>query len=99
MDTLQNVTKTENQNGSQKPDSVTLESDLTERQERYITYKAVGGLSVEIGQPSTKVSMQEFADSIGVSRKQLYVWQGSYEPREHGIPNFWERVKNRRQAI
>lgn len=93
MDALQNLTKTENQNSSSQSPDVNPDELLTESKERFISFKAVGGISVEVGQSISKVSMQEFADSINVSRQTLYDWQNG------GIPNFWERVKVRREAI
>ena len=65
---------------------------LTQQQEQFISYKAVGGMSVEVGGDTMRVTMTDFAKSIGVDRTTLYLWQKS-------IPNFWGRVKDRREAI
>lgn len=80
-------TATENKLGS-----VDHEKLLTQQQEQFISYKAVGGISVEVGADTVRVTMTEFADSIGVDRTTLYLWQKT-------IPNFWQRVKERREAI
>lgn len=87
----QSDTKTENQLPP-ADENVTRHSVLTEAQQKYISYKSVAGLGVKSGEPTAKVSMQEFADSIGYSRRQLYRW-------EETIPNFWQLVKERRMAI
>lgn len=88
---LQNDTKTEDTTPLEG-EIVTDDKVLTQAQEQYISYKAVGGLGVKTGEPLVKVSMHEFANMIGVSRMTLYRW-------EESIPNFWERVKNRRQEL
>lgn len=65
---------------------------LPEAQNRYISYKAVAGLTVEVGGKARKISKQEFADLIGYNVRTLLRWEAH-------IPEFWKRVQERRQAI
>lgn len=87
------------QTATQKPENEVVEGEivanqkpLTEAQESYISYKAVGGLGFKVGEPTSTISMQEFAEMVGFNRSTLWRWESS-------IPNFWERVKNRRQEL
>lgn len=91
MDTLQNLTKSGTSTGVSLQ-NVNQQKTLTEQQERYVSYKAVNGVMVSVGDGMSKMSMQEFADAVGVTRQTLYDWQKA-------IPDFWERVKERRLAI
>jgi len=74
------------------PENVELNKPLEQKQEEFISFKAVSGLIVEVGEDIKSMNLTEFAKYVGVDRKTLYNWQKS-------IPNFWERVKQRRQAI
>jgi len=93
MSGLQNVTNTNENKSSEAGQSVTLSNHLEDqRKDYYITYVAAHGLSVEEDGTYTKITAQEFADKIGVSRKTLYQWQKD-------IPSFWDLVKIRRKEI
>lgn len=90
METLQNLTKTETSN-QQSPDSVIPPVDelLKLKQQQWIDYCAIGGMLTADDGGVTPTTITAFADMIGMSRQTLYDWKKS-------IPNFNERVKQRR---
>lgn len=92
MSALQNITNTNTNDPEEAGQNVKPTNVLDERKNHYITYVAAHGLSVEEDGTYTKISAQQFAESIGVSRQALYDWQKS-------IPDFWELVKIRRKEI
>lgn len=64
------------------------------KHEQYIAYTAFGGLIPDPNGEATAVKMtaQQFADQIGMSRSILYEWRDT-------IPNFWERVDAKRREM
>ncbi len=75
-----------------KPQNVSPVKVLSNAQEQFVSFKAVDGTIVNTGESVQKMTLTEFADYLGVTRVTLYRWQES-------IPNFWDRVKQRREAI
>jgi hypothetical protein len=76
---------------------------LTIQQQAWIDYNALNGLITDILEekvdPKTgtaltmrKMTIQEFAELIDVHRDTLRVWRTA-------IPNFWERVNQRRKEL
>lgn len=88
MPPIQNVTENNGGTSGNSPDLVSL----TPAQEYYITFCAANGLSVKEDGSFEKLSAEKFADKIGVARITLYRWRDS-------IPNFQQRVKQRRHEI
>lgn len=82
---------------------------LDYRHESLVTYYALNGLvfdedadefvinpdngqKVNIGTKMRKMTMQELADQLRVDRKTLYRWRDQ-------IPNFWQKVAERRKVV
>lgn len=66
---------------------------LTPQQQSWIDYKAISGIVYNRENESMrKMSVAEFARKVGVSRETLYEWRNQ-------IPNFWERVAERRKEM
>lgn len=68
------------------------EEDVTEVHRLYIDFVSVGGLITDDDGTMTVMSTQDFANKIGVERTTLYTWRKK-------IPNFWEKVRERRMKI
>jgi len=64
---------------------------LTPQQQMWIDYKAVSGI-VYKDDRMRKMSVGELAARLGVSRETLYAWRNQ-------IPNFWDRVAERRKEL
>lgn len=69
---------------------------LSDSQQSWIDYRALNGLIFDPTRSDAtgdtlirKMTIQEFADTIGVTRQTLYDWQSS-------IPDFWGKVNARR---
>lgn len=90
METLQNLTNTNPQtdSGDQNVEVEDLEL-LKLKQQKWIDYCAVGGLITADDGSMTPITISAFAPTLGVTRQTLYDWKKS-------IPNFNERVKQRR---
>lgn len=88
MQPIQNVTEKTDANG----DGVIGDVTLTVAQDYYVTFCAANGLSVNEDGSFEKISAEQFASKIGVSRMTLWRWQQS-------IPGFQARVKVRRKEI
>lgn len=76
-------------------------SELSPQQQMYIDYCTIQGVITnddgtghrDPNDPKVvKLSLEKFAEQIGVDRKTLYNWKTS-------IPNFWDLVNERRQMI
>jgi hypothetical protein len=75
---------------------------LTMQQQAWIDYNALSGLITDMttdainknGQAATmrKMPITEFAELVGVSRETLRLWRNS-------IPNFWDKVNDRRRQL
>ncbi len=66
---------------------------LTPQQQAWIDYKAISGIVYDRGTDTMrKMTVAEFARTVGVSRDTLYAWRDQ-------IPNFWERVSERRKQL
>lgn len=69
--------------------------DITILQQMWVDYRALNGIIIDTTNPDEnlrKMTIQEFADSIGVTPPTLYRWQSD-------IPDFWARVNKRRQEL
>jgi hypothetical protein len=64
---------------------------LTPQQQVWIDYKAVSGFVYE-DDKFRKMTVGELATKLNVSRETLYAWRNQ-------IPNFWERVSERRKEL
>lgn len=84
-------------------DADPTKKQLTIQQQTWIDYNALNGLvtdNLEDGiDPKTgsamtlrKMTIQEFAELIGVHRDTLRIWRSA-------IPNFWQRVNDRRREL
>lgn len=86
MSARQNLTTTK------KAAEVTKESVGDWRHEAWIDYRALNGLITD-DDGIRKMTVDEFATWVGVATRQtLYDWQKS-------IPDFWQRVNDRRVEI
>lgn len=66
---------------------------LTPQQQSWIDYKAISGIVYNRDtEGMRKMTVAEFARQVGVSRETLYEWRNQ-------IPNFWERVAERRKEL
>lgn len=65
---------------------------LKYQQEQWIDYCAVAGIIATPDGEIEKLTIQDFAERIGVSRRTLVRWKTS-------IPNFWDRVGQRRMEL
>lgn len=65
---------------------------LEQRQQAWVDYNVVQGVIVSSDGEMTKMTIQKFADQIGVNRTTCYNWTKQ-------IPNFWELVNQRRKVI
>jgi hypothetical protein len=65
---------------------------LKQQQEMYISYCAMGGVMTSDDGKVTTMPAIKFADQIGVHRNTLRNWKES-------IPNFAERVRDRRMQL
>jgi hypothetical protein len=64
---------------------------LTPQQQAWIDYKALSGIVYE-NDMMRKMTVEEFATRVGVHRDTLYAWRNQ-------IPNFWQRVDERRREL
>lgn len=85
MDTAQNSTITKN-----KPND-TANAVTDPRHQAVIDYRALNGL-ITSDDGIKKMTVDEFATTIGTTRRQVYRWQDS-------IPDFWTKVADRRMEI
>lgn len=94
MENTQNYTKPTIDNSSTPAEIVPAPIDdvLKINQQKWIDFNAVGGLITESDGALKPMTITAFAAAIGVERKTLYNWKNS-------IPNFWERVKQRRLEL
>lgn len=93
MEVLQNPTDTKT--SQEKPiEAVKVFDEVAWKHEQYIAYTAFGGLIPDPNGEAAAVKMtaQQFADQVGVSRQTLYDWRES-------ITNFWERVDAKRREV
>lgn len=94
METGQSLTPTQTANGDrgQELSSILTIEMLSPQQLQWVDFCVVQGLiTMDDGTPR-KMSTEEFARSIGVSRQTLQNWK-------KGIPKFWEYVAQRRELI
>lgn len=93
MNGLQKLTA-ENSATAESTDDVKPEKPLTQAQEDYIAFVAVGGLIPDpTGEKSAiKMTTTQFAAHYGLSRQALYNWRDM-------IPEFWEKVNAKRREI
>jgi hypothetical protein len=75
-----------------QPVQIDRDSVLKINQQKWIDFNAVGGLITEADGALKPMTITAFAIALGVERKTLYNWKES-------IPNFWERVQQRRQEL
>lgn len=68
-------------------------SELSPAQQSWVDYNVVQGVIVESDGEMRKVTVQQFADSLGYDRTTLYSWSNKV------IPNFWDLVSERRKGI
>lgn len=101
METPQNVAL--NSKPTDVSDADEANRALSIRHQAWIDYNALNGLITDVtedrinpktGEPMIlrKMTIQEFADIVGVDRKTLQRWRVI-------IPNFWQRVNDRRQEL
>lgn len=90
MDTPQNLT-TEKPKTDESAQTVSL-SPYEIHGQTYIDFCAVQGMMTKEDGEIKQMSAGEFAGMIGVRRETLYDWQKR-------IPNFWDRVQERRKQI
>lgn len=88
MDLKQNETISENDTSTEGVADVSL----TPKQDYYITFCASAGLSVDADGDLKTMSMERFANKIGVARATLYRWKDT-------IPDFETKVSQRRRQI
>lgn len=65
---------------------------LTPQQQYWVDYNVVQGLITESDGEMKKVSVNQFAEKLGVDRTTLYSWT-------RRIPNFWDLVDERRKVL
>lgn len=63
----------------------------------WIDYRALSGTIIEFNERTNsesirKMTVQEFADKVGVTRETLYSW-------ERNIPGFWDKVRSRKKDL
>ncbi len=73
-------------------DAAPIQVPKAQAVEHYKLYCAAGGLDTSDPDNFRKISVQEFADSIGWGRRTLYDWQKSE-------PNFWDDVNKKRNEV
>lgn len=86
MEALQNLTKTNLPTGKKEP------AALSPAQHEYISYVAVSGLIIHEDGSFKKMTVEEFASKVGVSRVTLHNWSRS-------IPDFAQKVEQRRAEL
>jgi len=86
MEALQNLTKTNPPTGKKEP------AALSPAQQEYISYVAVSGLIIHEDGTFKKMTVEEFASKVGVSRVTLHNWSRS-------IPDFAQKVEQRRAEL
>lgn len=71
-----------------------LEDDklLTYQQDMWIDYNALGGLVIDDTGNISKMTVDDFAARLGVSKQTLYNWRKS-------IKGFWDRVASQRKTL
>lgn len=80
-----NVTDSENRTSAQ-PSGVT-----DPRHQSLIDFRALNG-TITDDTGMHKMSVEEFATTLGVDRRQIYRWQET-------IPDFWDKVNNRHKDL
>lgn len=91
MDNNQNVTEVQNVTEAVEA-KLAAERLLSYQQNSWIDYCAIGGLRSDDDGHVWKMSMEDFATSIGSTRNTLYRWKIT-------ISNFNERVMQRRKEL
>lgn len=97
MDDAQNLTDPENKTDN-TPTAVQTkpveEPLISIQQDEYIAFVACNGLlpAEDHADLVKKMTALEFAQALGVARETLYAWRKS-------IPNFWDRVNEKRREI
>jgi hypothetical protein len=66
--------------------------EITPQQDEYIAYCAVGGIMPKEDGFGTKMSIEEFASQLGVNASTLWRWRST-------IPDFWDKVSEKRREI
>lgn len=93
MDGVQNQTLSKSGTDSE-PQVMSADDILSFNQEQYIGYVAFGGLvpDPDGNAIAIKMTASQFAKNIKVARSTLYDWRNT-------IPNFWERVAEKRKEV
>lgn len=66
--------------------------NITPQQDEYIAYCAVGGIMPREDGFGTKMTIEDFSNQLGVNASTLWRWRST-------IPDFWERVNEKRKEI
>jgi hypothetical protein len=74
-----------------RKDQVTYEN-LPQARRDWVDYNAVQGMVTNSDGSLSKMTVDEFASRVGISRKQCYEWSKI-------IPGFWDMVNARRREI
>jgi len=96
MEDAQNLTDDENKTDTPTlPVQVSPEPiEITPQHDEYIAFVACNGMlpTEDSSELVRKMTASEFAQNLGVARETLYAWRKS-------IPNFWDRVDQKRREI
>lgn len=69
-----------------------VEYDVTPQQDDYIAFVAVGGILPSEDGAGNKITVKQFAEKLGYDPATLWRWRKQ-------IPNFWDRVNEKRREI
>lgn len=67
-------------------------TDVTPPQQEWIDFRAMGGLVIDSDGQVSKKTTDQFSKDSNIPRRTLYNW-------ETAIPDFWEKVKARRNEL